>query len=190
MPPDGPDERNRTGSGDEPSSVLFAQVYQELRRLAASALRNERREHTLQPTALVHEAYLRLADQPGSIWTDRSHFLAVASRAMRRVLVDHARTRRAQKRGAGAAMTSLDDIGLPSAEVMPDTDVLLLDAALARLVEQDPRQAQIVELRFFGGLSVEETAVVMDVSERTVKRDWQLARAWLRREMARLSTPD
>jgi RNA polymerase sigma factor (TIGR02999 family) len=173
-------------SSDGPGSV-FALVYDELRKLAAAALRHERTDHTLQPTALVHEAYLRLADEPTARWENRSHFMAVAARAMRRILVDHARKHKAVKRGSGAVRLSLDD--LERAATLPGdaVDLVALDDALGRLATLDPRQARIVELRFFGGLSVEETAAVVDSSARTVKRDWQLARAWLKREMARLS---
>jgi RNA polymerase sigma-70 factor (ECF subfamily) len=171
---------------DEDARAQFARVYDELRRLAAAALRNERPDHTLQPTALVHEAYLRLADLPGNAWKDRTHFLALASRAMRRILVDHARTRKALKRGSGQ-VEALDDLDIPFVDPAPTVDVVLLDTALNRLGSLDPRQARIVELRFFGGLSVEETAAVVGASARTVKRDWQLARAWLRREMSNLS---
>ena len=174
------------GNEDAAASV-FALVYDELRRLAASALRHERPDHTLQPTALVHEAYLRLADEPQTRWENRAHFLAAAARAMRRILVDHARSRNAQKRGRGAARFSLEAIEASAVDPGPDLDLVLLDEALARLTALDPRQARVVELRFFGGLSVEETAQVIGSSPRTVKREWQLARAWLKREMARLA---
>lgn len=173
----------RTAALDE---SVFALVYDELRRLAASALSRERHDHTLQPTALVHEAYLRLADEPSARWESRSHFLAVAARAMRRVLVDHARGRNAAKRGSGIARVSLEDFEQVVVAAPGETvDLVALDEALARLGELDPRQARIVELRFFGGLSVEDTATIVGASPRTVKRDWQLARAWLKREMAR-----
>jgi RNA polymerase sigma factor (TIGR02999 family) len=190
-PPDGPPkppDEGAAGAGDGPGSV-FALVYDELRRLAASALRHERSDHTLQPTALVHEAYLRLADEPTARWENRSHFMAVAARAMRRILVDHARKHTAAKRGSGAVRLSLDDLERAAANPGDDVDLVALDDALGRLASLDPRQARIVELRFFGGLSVEETAVVVNSSARTVKRDWQVARAWLKREMAR-HTPD
>lgn len=169
------------------SEPLFALVYDELRRLAANALQSERRDHTLQPTALVHEAYLRLASEPEPRWENRAHFLAVAARAMRRILVDHARSRNAQKRGSGGARIALEDIESSLVDPGQDVDLLALDEALLRLTELDPRQAQIVELRFFGGLTVEETAVTVGASARTVKRDWQMSRAWLKREIARLS---
>ena len=174
---------------DEDARTQFTRVYDELRRLAAIALRNERPDHTLQPTALVHEAYLRLVDLPGGAWKNRNHFLALASRAMRRILVDHARTRKALKRGSGV-IGALGELDIPIVDPAPTVDVVLLDTALDRLAEIDSRQARIVELRFFGGLSVEETATIIDASPRTVKRDWQLARAWLRREMSALAQDD
>jgi RNA polymerase sigma-70 factor (ECF subfamily) len=171
------------GVADDAASV-FALVYDELRRLAASALRHERPDHTLEPTALVHEAYLRLAVEPIARWQDHNHFMAVAARAMRRILVDHARKRNAVKRGAGAVRPSLDDLER-AADLAGDTvDLVALDDALGRLANLDSRQARIVELRFFAGLSVEETAAIVGSSARTVKRDWQLARAWLKREIA------
>ena len=181
------DERGSANdTPEEDARAQFARVYDELRRLAAVALRNERPDHTLQPTALVHEAYLRLVDIPGNAWKDRTHFLALASRAMRRILVDHARTRKALKRGGGD-VGALDELDFPIVDPTPTVDVVLLDTALDRLASLDNRQARIVELRFFGGLSVEETGAVIGASPRTVKRDWQLARAWLRREMSHLS---
>jgi RNA polymerase sigma factor (TIGR02999 family) len=176
-------------SGDQDAlSALFAIVYDELRQVAAAALRRERPEHTLQPTALVHETFLRLADDSAIWWENRSHFLAIASKVMRRILVEHARGRNAQKRGSGEVKRSLDEIDVPMPSVPIDLDLVMLDEALARLAQLDPRQARIVELRFFGGLTVEETASVIGSSPRTVKRDWQVARAWLRREMSRLET--
>jgi RNA polymerase sigma factor (TIGR02999 family) len=175
-------------TGDQRAlSALFTMVYDELRQVAASALRRERPEHTLQPTALVHETFLRLADDSRVWWENRNHFLAIASKVMRRILVEHARGRNAQKRGSGEVRWSLDDIDLPIPAPAGDVDLVVLDDALARLALLDARQARIVELRFFGGLTVEETATVINASPRTVKRDWQLARAWLKREMARIS---
>jgi RNA polymerase sigma factor (TIGR02999 family) len=162
-------------------SALFNALYRELRRLASDAMRAERSDHTLQPTALVHETYLRLAGDRGR-FDNRSHFLGVAASAMRRVLIDHARGRNAQRRRGRAPFVVLDDLGVPQAERV---DLVALDDALAALSSIDPRQARIVELRFFGGLSVAEAATVVGVSERTVKREWQMARAWLRREIAR-----
>jgi RNA polymerase sigma factor (TIGR02999 family) len=180
----------KASAGDQDAvSSLFAVVYDELRRMAGSVMRSERSDHTLQPTALVHEAYVRLAEEPGSWSGNRSYFLAIASTAMRRILVEHARSHNAQKRGSGKAHLSLDDIDAATPESGDGVDFVLLDDALARLSAVDPRQARIVELRFFGGLTVEETAAVVGISPRTVKREWQMSRAWLRREMASLG-PD
>jgi RNA polymerase sigma-70 factor (ECF subfamily) len=174
-----------SAAGDETAAArLFPIVYDELRRLAGAALRRERPSHTLQPTALVHEAFLRLVDVKSSRLQDRGHFIAIAARAMRRVLVDHARSRGAVKRGKAEARLSIDDVDVAAADAS-DMDLVALDQALERLAAIDERQARIVELRFFGGLTVEETAVVIGASDRTVKRDWQMARAWLRRELAR-----
>lgn len=157
-------------------------VYGELRALAAAQMRGERQTHTLQPTALVHEAFLRLSAQRGRQWKERRQFFAVSASLMRQVLVDHARGRHAAKRGGEATrieVTSLDE--LPAApEVF---DVLALDEALTRLAALQPRLSKVVELRFFGGLEVEETAEALGCSPRTVKRDWALARAWLVREL-------
>ena len=167
-------------------ATLFDVLYRELRRLAESAMRAERSNHTLQPTALVHEAFLKLAGNQGR-FESRAHFLGVAAAAMRRVLVDHARGRNAQKRGSGATLVTVNDLDdLPRAP--EDIDLVVLDDALSRLTALDSRQGQIVELRFFGGLSVEETAAVVGVSERTIKREWQTSRAWLRREIARIDS--
>lgn len=178
--------RSAADGDAEAAALLFSVVYDELRKLAAATLRTERPGHTLQPTALVHETYLRLAHEPASRWQDRGHFFAVAALAMRRILVDHARGRNALKRGGGTLDAPRPDaIANPSAEA--GVDYVLLDLALERLAALDQRQARIVELRFFAGLSVEETAEAVGASTRTVKRDWQMARAWLRREMARLS---
>ncbi len=158
---------------------LLPLVYGELRRLAASHMRAERADHTLQPTALVHEAYLRLVDQSVD-WQNRSHFFGIASQMMRRILVDHARRRQAAKRDAPVYR-----LAQPEQVAAPDRDpeLLGLDRALGDLEALDPRQARIVELRFFGGLGVEETAEVVGVSSATVKREWRTARAWLRREI-------
>lgn len=153
-------------------------VYDELRLLAAAQLRRERDDHTLQPTALVNEAYVRLLRSDRPAWNDRSHFFRAAARAMRRILVDHARKRARLKRGGAPVRVSLDQIG-PSSWDEPET-MLALDQALRRLEEQDPRSAEVVQLRYFGGLSVAQTAEALDVSERTVKREWTFARAWLR----------
>ena len=174
------------GGDLEAREALAQVVYGELRRRAAAYLRRERPHHTLQPTALVHEAFLRLASDHGR-FESRAHFLGVAAAAMRRVLVDHARGRNAQKRGRGATRVTVHDLDdLPQPAASEDLDLVVLDDALSRLSALDARQGQIVELRFFGGLSVEETAIVVGVSERTVKREWQLSRAWLRREIARI----
>jgi RNA polymerase sigma-70 factor, ECF subfamily len=164
---------------------LFDVLYRELRRLAVSTMRAERRDHTLQPTALVHEAFMRLADERTPL-AGRNHFFGVAAVAMRRILVEHARARHALKRGGHAPKISLDGIDVAMATLTEDVDLDALDRALTRLGELDPRQARIVELRYFAGLSVDETAGVVGLSTRTVKREWALSRAWLRREMARL----
>lgn len=167
------------GGGDvEARDRVFAAVYGELRRLAASYLRRERSGHSLQPTTLVHEAFLKLAGARAD-WQDRAHFFGVAARAMRRILVDHARRRRAGKRGRGAVQITLDEaVGLLPAR---DLDVVRVDEALKDLAALDPRQEQVVELRFFGGLSVEETAAALALSPATVKRDWTTAKAWIAR---------
>ena len=178
----------RASSGDEEAMAsVFGVLYAELHRLASAAMRNERFDHTLQPTALVHETYMRLADYHGD-FKNRSHFFAIAATAMRRILVDHARGRNSQKRGSSLPELSMQDVD-PAAGDADVINLVALDVALARLTEVDARQARIVELRFFGGLTVEETATVVGISERTVKREWQVSRAWLRREMARVS-PD
>ena len=156
-------------------------VYAELRRIAARALLAERREHTLQPTALVNEVYVRLVERPNASWQDRAHFLACAARVMRQILVDHARAHRADKRGGGLLRVTLGEETL--AAEGPEVDFLALDAALDRLARQDEQKSRIVELRYFGGLSNEETAEALGISPRSVKRGWALARAWLRREL-------
>ncbi len=157
---------------------LLPHVYGELRRLASNYLRRERPGHTLQPTALVHEAYLRLVDQTQVRWQNRAHFFGVAAQMMRRILVDHARGQQAGKRGGEWRKISLDD-GLDVAAGGRPSDLVLLDEALERLAEIDPQKSRVVELRFFGGLSVEETAEVLGVSAPTVKRQWRMAKAWL-----------
>lgn len=177
---------NAASSGDAVAmSSLFDVLYRELRRLAVAAMRAERRDHTLQPTALVHEAFMRLADEHTSL-QNRHHFFGVAAIAMRRILVEHARARHAAKRGGHAPRVAIDDVDVPAAEVADGLDIAALDDALTRLSAIDGRQARIVELRFFAGLTVEETAAVTGLSPRTVKRDWRMSRAWLRREMSRL----
>ena len=171
--------------GEEAASGrLVDAVYAELRRLAKGYLRRERRDHSLPPTALVHEAYLKLVDQRQVRWHNRAHFFAIAAHVMRRLLVDHARAHGAAKRGAGARVP-LQDFEV-SAEA-PDVEILALDTALDRLEAIDQRQSRLVELRFFGGLTVDETAVVLGVAPITVKRDWALARAWLYRELRGLA---
>jgi RNA polymerase sigma-70 factor, ECF subfamily len=176
----------RASAGDTAArATLFDVLYRELRRLAEAAMRAERANHTLQPTALVHEAFLRLVGEQGQFGS-RAHFLGAASGVMRRVLVDHARGRNAQKRGSGATLVTVDDLDDLPQPAAAGLDLVVLDDALSRLTAFDARQGQIVELRFFGGLSVEETAAVVGVSERTVKREWQLSRAWLRREIFRI----
>lgn len=156
-------------------------VYNELRRMAGRYLRLERPGHSLQPTALVHEAYLRLVDQTQVSWQNRAHFFGVAAQMMRRILVDHARTKQRDKRGGPARKLSLDE-AMDASKGQP-ADLVALDDALESLARIDPRKSSVIELRFFGGLSVEETAEVLEVSPQTVLRDWKLAKAWLYQEM-------
>jgi RNA polymerase sigma factor (TIGR02999 family) len=160
-------------------------VYAELRRIARMRLSAERAGHTLQPTALVHEAWLRLMQQHGASWQNRAQFFAIAAQAMRRILVDHARRRHSGKRNAGETPIALESVEDSIASPVPDQEMLALDAALEQLSALDPRQGRIVELRFFGGLSIEEAATVLDLSPTTVKREWATARAWLFREIQR-----
>jgi RNA polymerase sigma factor (TIGR02999 family) len=162
---------------------LMPLVYRELQRLARRKLAGENEGHTLQTTALVNEAYLRLAGQKEARWQNRNHFFAIAAQMMRRILVDYARGRRYAKRGGGALRVSLDEMMIVSHK--KSGDIAALDEALTALAELDQRKSRVVELRFFGGLSVEETADVLSVSPGTVRRDWTLARAWLKREMSR-----
>jgi RNA polymerase sigma factor (TIGR02999 family) len=172
------------GAGnDKARDALIPAVYDELRRVARRQLWHERPDHTLQSAALVNEAYLRLVRQESPQWQDRAHFFGVAAQLMRHILVDHARNRLAAKRGGGAPRLILDR-EIAFAE-KPDLDLLALDGALTKLSELDPQQAHLIELRFFGGLSIEETATVMGISPTTVKREWATARAWLRRELRR-----
>ena len=160
---------------------LVPLVYRELRRRAAAYLRRERRDHTLQPTALVHEAYLRLMGQTRTTWRNRAQFLAIAAQMMRRILVDHAREHRARKRPGAGLKVALDDrIG---AVDPPEYELMLIDQALNELARVDARQAQIVELRYFGGLSEREVATALSLSRATVTREWQMARAWLFRRI-------
>ena len=167
--------------------TLLPIVYAELRRQARRALRREAPGHTLQPTALVHEAYLRLVDQRPDRWQGRAQFFGIAARCMRQVLVDAARTRRASKRGGGARPVTLggaEELVVAPAEATGD-DVLALDEALTRLAALDPEQARLVELRYFAGLTIDDTAATLGVSPATVSREWTVARRWLRRELAR-----
>jgi len=159
------------------ASRLIPLVYAELRRLAGSYMRRERSDHTLQATALVHEAYLKLVDQRSVNWENRAHFFGVAAQAMRRILVDHARRHLREKRGGKQPLVPMDEALVFAPE--QSLDLLTLDQALERLTKLDPRQGKIVELRFFGGLSVEQTAELLNVSPKTVKRDWSMAKAWL-----------
>jgi RNA polymerase sigma factor (TIGR02999 family) len=170
------------GQGDlEARETLMPLVYEELRRRAAAYLRRERKDHTLQPTALVHEAYLRLVGQQRVVWQNRAHFFGIAAQMMRRILVDHAKRQRRGKRVGGAVRVPLDDrVG---AAGPPDCDLLLLDQALDELAAIDPRQGQIVELRYFGGLSESEVAEVLTISRSTVTREWLMARGWLYRRV-------
>jgi RNA polymerase sigma-70 factor, ECF subfamily len=163
---------------------LMPLVYAELRRIAERQFRRERAGHTLQPTAVVHEAYFRLVDQTRVTWKNRGHFFAIAAQAMRRILIDHARAREAEKRGGRETQVSLD-VGIASSEPVEDINLLALDEALVRLKTLDDAQARIVELRFFGGLSIEETAEAMETSPSSIKREFRSARAWLFRELGR-----
>ena len=172
----------RTGQGDHAAQEeLLPLIYDTLHRLAANCMRAERGDHTLQPTALVHEAYIRLLGAHNHDWQNRAHFFAIASQTMRRLLVDHARAHVAGKRGGGRRRVELDE-RLLYAEDHPE-ELLALDAALDRLGAMDERQARVVELRFFGGLTAEEAAETLGISSKTVKRDWTIARAWLRGEI-------
>lgn len=173
----------RWSAGDEQAlQALLPLIYDECRRIAARQLQHERAEHTLEPTALVHELYLRLADQRRTTWENRAQFFSIAARLMRRILVDHARARRADKRGGSVIFLALDVADEAAAE-NGIAEVLAIDEALERLAARDPDQLRVVELRFFAGLTVEETAHVLGRSARTVKREWQLAKAWLFREL-------
>jgi RNA polymerase sigma factor (TIGR02999 family) len=191
-------------SGDQRAlAELMPLVYGELRRLAERQLRGERPNHTLQRTALVHEAYMRLISQRNVSWQSRAQFIGLAAQLMRRILIDHARGKRRAKRGGGVAPLSLDQtgvvLGAPDEDgarvealefaTDPTVDLSAIDEVLKRLEAIDPKQGRIVELRFFGGLSIEETAEVVGVSPATVKREWALARAWLRRELVSEAAP-
>ena len=161
---------------------LIPLVYAELRRLARGYMGRESPGHTLQTSALINEAYMKLVDQRNVQWQNRAHFFGVAAQVMRHILIDHARSRHYAKRGAGARKISLDDTAVLSDERA--ADLVALDDALTAFAELDPRKSRIIELRFFGGLNIEETAVVMKISPATVSREWRAARAWLRREMS------
>ena len=170
------------GRGDQAAlSRLMPLVYDELRRLASPKLRRERSDHTFQTTALVHEAYLALVDQRQANWQNRAQFFAIAAQLMRRILVDYARSHQAAKRGGDYLKVSLDETIALAEE--KNADLLALDEALDRLAKLDPQQSRVVELRIFGGLSVEETAEAMGISTRTVKREWSMARAWLHQQL-------
>jgi len=183
-----PDRSNAPAPGaEQPLSsavppAVEDSLYRELRRIAAAKMRYERGNHTLQPTALVHEAYMRLVDERSLVWRDRSRILALAAHIMRNILVDHARAHRADKRGAGAVQVTLDE-GLAVSDGSL-ADVLAIDEGLKRLAEFDPRQAKVLELHFFAGLTFEEIAEQLGVSSRTIKSDWNMARAWLHRQLA------
>ena len=171
------------GSGDDEAlEELTALVYDELRRLARIHMRSERSDHTLKPTALVHEAFFKLLGR-GAAYRDRQHFYSVASLTMRRMLMNWARDRKRQKRGGGAAHTPLSETIAPDAQVDPDT-ILAVDAALGRLAKVSDRAEAVVQCRYFGGLTIDETAEALEVSAATVKREWLMARAWLQRELA------
>jgi RNA polymerase sigma factor (TIGR02999 family) len=191
MPPNPPSQVSQLlvnwRQGDEGArEALIPLVYDELRRLARRHLRRERPDHTLQSAALVHEAYLRLIRQDQPQWQNRAHFFGVAAQLMRHILVDHARNRAAAKRGGGAPRLSLDpELALPQTR---NVDLVALDDALNQLAGLDPQQSRVVELRFFGGLSIEETSVVLGISPATVKREWTTARAWLQREIKNKET--
>jgi len=157
--------------------ALMAAIYDDLRRLALHHLRDERADHTLQATALVHEAYLKLVDQRTTDWKDRMHFFAVASRIIRRILVDHARERLAAKRGGGGRRVAIEQVELASP--LPDGQLVALDDALTELADLDAQQAKIVELRYFGGLTIPEVAEALSIGGRSVDRDWRTAKAWL-----------
>jgi RNA polymerase sigma factor (TIGR02999 family) len=176
--------RQWSGGKTEVMDDLLPLIYEELRRRAAAYLRRERPNHTLQPTALVHEAYLRLIDQRQDNWASRDHFFAIAAQAMRRILVDHARGRHRQKRGGSNEDLPLEDALLAAADES-NVDLIALDEAMKRLAKLDPQQERIVELRYFGGLSLDEAANALSISRATAARDWQVAKAWLHREMTR-----
>lgn len=165
------------------ASKLFPLLYDELRRLALSYMKRERSDHTLQPTALVHEAYIKLVQRGSLDWKGRAHFFGIAARVMRTVLIDHARAHLREKRGGGQSPIPMDEVFIFSPE--KSHELVRLEQALERLTKIDPRQGKIVELRFFGGLTVEQTADLLEISPKTVKRDWSMAKAWLHGELKR-----
>lgn len=175
--------RTVTGRGGDAAKLLLPAVYEELRALAGHYLRSERAGFSLSATAVVHEAYLRLVEQKEVCWQNRAHFLAVAAQAMRRILVDHARTRDREKRGGGWRRLSLSVIDPPTS--MPDLDLLAIEEALERLEKEEPLEARIVEMRFYGGMQTQEIAEVLAVAERTVRRRLAYAKAWLFRELTK-----
>ena len=185
-------EGREPGAGNREPGELMPQVYDELRRLAANYLRRERPGQTLQATALVHEAFIRLSKEKNQPWKNRTHFLAIAALSMRQILVQRARARHAEKRGGGAEKITLDDSVMQDPSLSRRSaeregggvDVLALDTALEKLAALDPQQAKIVELRYFGGMTVEEVAEALDISPATVKRHWTVARAWLHKELS------
>ena len=181
-----------SGGNEAALGELTSLLYRELRSLAQRHLRRERSNHTIQRTALVHEAFVRLVNQQSVDWRSRGHFFALASTVMRRILVDHARARLSSKRGGGLPVESLEEIeeGTEPADQSggdsdSDEDITAIDSALTRLASIDDRQVQIVQMRYFGGMTIEETAQALDISEATVKREWTLARAWLKRELSK-----
>lgn len=175
----------RFSSGDQSAlEDLVPQIYDELRHLASSYLRRERIDHTLQTTALVHEAYIRLIDQRAVQWHDRNHFFAIAAQMMRRILVDHARKHVASKRGSSFTKVSLEDAAVLYKE--QPRELIAVDELLGRLARMDPQESRIVELRFFAGLSLEEIAEVMGLSTAKVRREWSIAKTWLKRELGRM----
>jgi RNA polymerase sigma factor (TIGR02999 family) len=176
------------GGNEAAVDKLVPLLYGELRHMAAAYLSRERRDHTLQPTAVVHEAYLRLVEQKEVQWQNRQHFFGVAAQAMRRVLVDHARRHQSLKRGGEAGKISLESAMVAAND--RSAELVAVDEALTRLAAVDPQQARIVELRFFGGLTVDETAKLTGISPATVKRDWNVAKAWLTREIGKVKRSD
>jgi RNA polymerase sigma factor (TIGR02999 family) len=177
--------RWRSGDGDA-LQALMPLVYDEMRRLAHRYLRRERPGHTLQSTALVHEAFVRLTGNAPPQWEDRAHFFAIAAHLMRQILVEYARSRNAAKRGGAVLKLAIDSVDVPGQS--PGLDIVALDDALKDLARFDPQQSRVVELRFFSGLSIEDTAEVLGISESTVKRDWNTARVWLFRELDRTAS--